>query len=82
MLIASIVNHMQIPTDSYFATNITYECTKKNTLKERGGVYVGVQAGPAPPHIPDLFSRVAFFQWSQHIMSSNYFLFNQLGKEA
>jgi len=37
---------------------------KKTTLEEWGGVYVGVRAQPLPPHIPVLFSRLTFLQWS------------------
>jgi hypothetical protein len=40
---------------------------KKTTLEEWGGVYEGVRAAPAPPHIPVLFSRLTFFQWSHDI---------------
>jgi len=40
---------------------------KKLPFEEWGGVYVGVQATPTPPHIPVLFSRLTFFQWSQYI---------------
>ena len=40
------------------------ERTEKTTLEEWGGLYVGVRAAPAPPHLPVLFSRLAFFQWS------------------
>ena len=29
-----------------------YECTEKTTREEQGGIYVGVWAQPAPPHIP------------------------------
>jgi hypothetical protein len=29
---------------------------------------VGVRAAPAHPHIPTLFSRLTFFQWSQPII--------------
>jgi len=37
------------------------ECTEKITLEEWRGVYVGVRAAPAPPHIPVLFSRLTFY---------------------
>ncbi len=48
----------------YFLVGSIYECTEKTILEEWGEVYVGVQAQPAPPHIPVLFSRLTFFQWS------------------
>jgi len=41
-----------------------YECTKKTTREEQGGVYVGGWAMPTPPHIP-LLSQLTFFQWIQ-----------------
>jgi hypothetical protein len=41
---------------------------RKTTLEEWGGVYAGVRATPTPQHIPILFSRLAFFQWSHEII--------------
>ncbi len=46
-------------------TDTNHECTKKTTLEEWEGVDVGVRAQLASPHLPVLFSRLTFFQWSQ-----------------
>jgi hypothetical protein len=37
------------------------ECIEKTTLEEWGGAYVGLRP---QPHIPVIFSRLTFYQWS------------------
>ena len=41
---------------------------KKTTLEEWRGAYVGGRAQPTPPHMPVLFSRLTFFQWSYSLL--------------
>jgi len=49
-----------------FSADSILSALKKTTLEEWRGVYVGVRSAPAPPHIPVLFSRLTFFQWSKY----------------
>ena len=43
--------------------------TEKRCLTRSVGVYVGVRATHAPPHIPLFLSFKEFFQWTQRITS-------------